>query len=119
MKTYTVKIKNTSEGFRIDNQLCNIRLTGKVVVIENGTAGIGHSAHPNIDASGSVKGMKKLGYWRENDITYKQGGHIYNLSSVVISDPIDALAYFLEKGGEMPRFPKDEWKEHEFTFQIA
>lgn len=31
--------------------------------VENGSTGLGHSAHPNIHASGSVRGMKSLGYW--------------------------------------------------------
>lgn len=37
--------------------------------IENGSTGNSHSAHPNIDSSGSVEGMKKtriLGYRRCN-----------------------------------------------------
>lgn len=31
--------------------------------IEDGSTGLGISVHPNIDKSGSVTGMKNLGYW--------------------------------------------------------
>jgi hypothetical protein len=118
MKTYNVEIKLTSEGLRLNNQLCKIH-RGKVVTIENNSVGIGHSAHANIDASGSVKGMKSLGYWGKNDVTLKQGGFIYNLSTVVISDPLDALALYLERGGEMwlPKV-KNEWSVYPFSFTI-
>ncbi|WP_301124034.1 hypothetical protein [Mycolicibacterium fortuitum] len=37
--------------------------------VENGAAGIAHSAHPNIDATGSVAGMKDRGYWGREDRT--------------------------------------------------
>jgi len=36
--------------------------------------------HPSIDASGSVRGMKKLGYWGKDDVCVRCGSYIYNLS---------------------------------------
>lgn len=35
--------------------------------IEDGSTGLGISVHPNLDKSGSVTGMKKLGYWDKSD----------------------------------------------------
>lgn len=36
--------------------------------------------HPSIHCTGSVLGMKKLGYWGKNDICVRCGNYIYNLS---------------------------------------
>lgn len=36
--------------------------------------------HPSIHYTGSVRGMKKLGYWGKNDICVRCGSYIYNLS---------------------------------------
>ena len=60
--------------------------------IENGKAGIGHSAHPNIHSSGSVSGMKNLGYWDKKDKTVRSHGFIYNISVKVMSDKFDKIA---------------------------
>ena len=59
--------------------------------IENGSTGNSHSVHPNISASGSVKGMKQLGYWREEDVTKKCNGRIYNISEFVVTDELDKI----------------------------
>jgi len=118
MKTYSVKLKHTKEGLFIDGNLCQVRKGKTVTVIENNSAGVGHSAYANISSSGSVEGMKNLGYWRKEDKTVKQGDFIYNLSSVVISCSIDALALFIENGGELPTLSIDEWKETIFNFSI-
>ena len=50
---------------------CNLFIDDKTGVawIENGSTGMGHSVHPNIDDSGSVKGMKQCGYWNKEDKT--------------------------------------------------
>lgn len=87
------------QGLRINGYLVAIKKNNGVVSIENYSVGLGHSCHPNIDCSGSVKGMKLLGYWKKEDKTVKAGGHIYNLSSIVISDPLDLLAYYIEVKG--------------------
>ena len=63
-----------------------------LVWIENGRTGLGHSAHPNISDTGSVTGMKRLGYWREKDRTVRSHGFIYNVDHVVISDELDRKA---------------------------
>ena len=36
--------------------------------------------HPSIPYTGSVRGMKKLGYWGETDRCVRCGQYIYNLS---------------------------------------
>ena len=36
--------------------------------------------HPSILYTGSVRGMKKLGFWGEHDIIVRCGQYIYNLS---------------------------------------
>lgn len=38
------------------------------------------SIHPSIHCTGSVRGMKKLGYWGKNDRCVRCGQFIYNLS---------------------------------------
>lgn len=52
--------------------------------IENGSTGLGHSCHPNIDASGSVSGMKNRGYWDKTDKVIQSHGFKYNISRFVI-----------------------------------
>lgn len=60
--------------------------------IENGSTGNGHSAHPNIDITGSVKGMKNLGYWNKSDKVVKSNGYQYNISKLVVTDELDQIA---------------------------
>ena len=60
--------------------------------VEDGTAGIGHSCHPNISSSGSVRGMKDRGYWGKNDRTVRSHGFIYNIDHVVTSSDMDEVA---------------------------
>lgn len=60
--------------------------------VENGKTGCGHSAHPNIDSTGSVAGMKKLGYWGATDRTVKCHGFIYNIDRYIASDEYDEIA---------------------------
>ncbi len=43
------------------------------------------SIHPSIHYTGSVRGMKKLGYWGKYDRCVRCGSYIYNLS-IYISD---------------------------------
>lgn len=47
--------------------------------IEDGRVGIGVSVHPNIDATGSVRGMKERGYWGKNDRTVRSHGWQFNI----------------------------------------
>lgn len=51
--------------------------------IEDGRTGLGISVHPNISATGSVRGMKNLGYWGRNDRTVRSHGFIYNIDSLI------------------------------------
>lgn len=60
--------------------------------VADGSLGLGHSCHANIDASGSVTGMKQRGYWRKEDRTTRSHGFIYNIDTLVISDDLDAVA---------------------------
>jgi len=60
--------------------------------VEDGTTGMWHTCHPNIDTTGSVRGMKKLGYWREDARTVRCCGFIYNVDSVVVTDELDRVA---------------------------
>lgn len=60
--------------------------------VEDGTSGTGHSAHPNIDASGSVAGMKRKGWWGKNDRTVRAHGFIYNIDILHTSDDYDVIA---------------------------
>lgn len=61
--------------------------------IENGKTGFGHSCHANIGSSGSVRGMKKLGYWGKDDRTVRSHGFIYNIDTFVIdkNDELDLI----------------------------
>ncbi len=81
---------------------------GEVVEIHNGSTGNGHSAHPNIDTSGSVKGMKAIGYWGQHDVIASAHGNNYNMSKLVISDDLDKLAYALEQNPSQQRFVKSQ-----------
>jgi len=60
--------------------------------VENGHIGLSHSAHPNIDSSGSVRGMKKLGYWKKKDRCIRSHGFIYNIDLLVIDDKFDEIS---------------------------
>ncbi len=39
--------------------------------------------HPSIHVSGSISGMKKLGYWKEDAIIVRCGNYYYNTSVIV------------------------------------
>jgi hypothetical protein len=68
--------------------------------IENGQSGSEHSAHPNIDVSGSVRGMKKLGYWDEDDTIIRCNGSYYNISRKSVQDELDEIAFQYCQCGE-------------------
>lgn len=67
-----------------------------IVTIKNYSVGIRHSAHPNIDKSGSVKGMIKLGYWNKNDVIIRKDGFIYNFTKIYCSHLLDELCLAIE-----------------------
>lgn len=39
--------------------------------------------HPSIHYTGSVRGMKKLGFWGKHDNCVRSGQYIYNLSITI------------------------------------
>ena len=59
--------------------------------VEDGGTGCGYSCHSNIDATGSVRGMKNLGYWKKDARTVRSHGFIYNIDTLVISSEYDKL----------------------------
>lgn len=54
--------------------------------IEDGSTGLTFSVHPNIDKSGSVIGMKNLGYWGKNDRIVETHGFKYNIDRFVCDE---------------------------------
>lgn len=54
-----------------------------IVWIEDSSTGLGISVHPNIDKSGSVTGMKNLGYWDRSDRIVQSHGQKYNVDRFV------------------------------------
>ena len=96
-ETVTFTALQTQEGLFIDGQLISAVKTRKgIVSIHNGSAGVAHSVHPNINISGSVKGMKERGYWGKNDKTLQAHGRTYNISYIVLSDTLDKIAYMIQ-----------------------
>jgi len=59
--------------------------------IEDFSTGIGHSVHPNIDSTGSVKGMREQGYWGKKDRVVRSHGLKYNISKFIASDELDNI----------------------------
>lgn len=51
--------------------------------IEDGSTGLGISVHPNIHKTGSVIGMKNLGYWDKSDRIVQSHGLKYNIDRFV------------------------------------
>lgn len=46
------------------------------------------SRHPSIHCTGSVSGMKKLGFWGKDDCCVRCGQYIYNLSQYIGQQPV-------------------------------
>lgn len=57
-----------------------------IVWAEDGRTGLGISAHPNINATGSVVGMKERGFWGKKDRTVRSHGWIYNIDRLSYDD---------------------------------
>ena len=76
--------------------------------VEDGATGSGHSAHPNIDASGSVEGMRNLGYWAKDARTVECHGFIYNIDLCVVTDEYDEIACEHCKCGGNHGEPKED-----------
>lgn len=82
-------IKEISEGIKLYRDSD----TG-IAFVHDGSTGLSHSCHPNIDSTGSVRGMKKLGYWGKNDVIVRANGYSYNVSRFCVdsSDELDNIA---------------------------
>ena len=70
-------------------------------MIKNYSVGIGHSAYASIDITGSVRGMKKAGYWKADDQTVRAHGYIFNLDAMRLSHPLDALSLWISRNKEV------------------
>lgn len=57
--------------------------TTGIAWIEDVSSGCGWSVHSNIDITGSVRGMKYLGYWGKKDRTVRSHGYIYNIDTFI------------------------------------
>lgn len=82
MKTIVNKISDHKTLYR--------DTTNGLAWIEDTSTGCNISIHANIDASGSVRGMKNLGYWQKNARTIRSHGYIYNIDSLVVNQNDDA-----------------------------
>jgi hypothetical protein len=60
--------------------------------VEDGTTGLGHTAHANIASSGSVAQMKRRGFWNKEDRAVRSHGFIYNIDSCIVSNDLDRIA---------------------------
>lgn len=65
-------------------------ITG-IAWVEDGSTGCGHSCHPNIDVTGNVRGMRRLG-WGKDERVVRSHGFKYNVDLVVVSDEYDEIA---------------------------
>ncbi len=83
MKKFIKEVNQNAKLYRDDK-------TG-IAWIEDGSTGMSHSIHPNIDSSGSVRGMKNLGYWDKQDKIVKSHGFKFNISKVVVTDELDKI----------------------------
>lgn len=71
--------------------LCRDDRTG-IAWVEDGSTGISHSCHASIDSTGSIRGMKKRGYWKQADRTVRSHGCIFNIDTFIATDDLDWLA---------------------------
>lgn len=83
MKQFIRQIKEHVNLYRDDKS--------GIAWIEDGRTGSGISVHSNIDSSGSVSGMKSLGYWRKIDRTVRSHGWIYNIDSFVCDNELEMI----------------------------
>lgn len=67
------------------------RKTG-IAWVEDYRTGTGHTCHPSISETGSIRGMKQQGYWGKDDLIVKSHGFYHNIDRLVVSDDLDEIA---------------------------
>jgi hypothetical protein len=89
MTTNKVLVLKVDEHTRIYRDTRN-----GIAWVEDGRSGTGHSCHPNIDRTGSVRLKKARGDWDKKDRVVESHGFKYNIDVCLVSenDPLDALA---------------------------
>lgn len=55
-----------------------------IAVVYDAISGYAHSAHPNVCASGSVSGIRKLHLWSQKDRVVRAGEYNYNIDRIAI-----------------------------------
>ena len=65
--------------------------TTGIAFIADGSTGLRHSCHANIDNSGSIRGMKERGYWNKKDRCVRSNGYIYNIDTFIVTDCLDSI----------------------------
>ncbi len=61
--------------------------------VEDTSCGIGHTAHSNIDRTGSIRGMKDRGWWDRKDRAVHSHGFIFNIDTCPLpADEWDEIA---------------------------
>lgn len=97
-------VADGTQVLRINGQLItSLRVEHGIAVLENGSMGCGHSAHPSIHRTGSVKGMIDRGFWKKEHQTVRVGEFIYNTSLVSVGDSLDWLALAIERRYDISR----------------
>ena len=71
--------------------LCIDDKTG-IAWVEDGTTGMSYSCHASIDKTGSIRGMKNMGYWGKKDRTAQAHGFIFNIDTLWINSEYDKIA---------------------------
>lgn len=63
------------------NLINEIKISKKtgIAYVDDGSTGCRYTVHPSIDVSGSVIGMKNLGYWGKHDRIERFGSAKYNI----------------------------------------
>lgn len=83
MKQFIREIEESVKLYRDDKN--------GIAWIEDGRTGLGISVHANIHSSGSVTGMKNIGYWGKSDRTIRSHGWIYNIDSFVCDNELEMI----------------------------
>ena len=66
--------------------------TTGIAFVYDASSGCRYSCHSNIDATGSIRGMKSNGYWKKNDRCIRSNGCIYNIDTMIKSDYFEMVA---------------------------